>query len=124
MSSQSSIVAKNTKNGGVATDIDIGVNSVIVSGSYNLIPVRSGVTLPGDTLHDDPLLLPLANNGGPTKTHALDPTSPAIDKGANPSNLVSDQRDTGFLRVFGAHADIGAFESQPFDRIFAADFEP
>jgi len=124
MSSQSSIVAKNTKNGGAATDIDIGVNAIVVSGSYNLIPVRVGVTLPGDTLHDDPLLLPLANNGGSTRTHALDPTSPAIDKGANPTNLISDQRHAGFLRAFGAHADIGAFESQPFDRIFAGDFEP
>jgi hypothetical protein len=56
-----------------------------------------------------PLLGPLANNGGPTPTHALLAGSPALDKGANPDALLSDQRGTG-LRSFGAATDIGAFE--------------
>src|SRR5262249_34056431 len=50
----------------------------------------------------DPLLDPLADNGGPTQTHALRPGSPAIDHGSNPLNLPTDQR--GLFRVFGAGA--------------------
>ncbi|MEO0948265.1 MAG: right-handed parallel beta-helix repeat-containing protein, partial [Cyanobacteria bacterium J06641_5] len=62
------------------------------------------------TGNTDPGLAPLADNGGPTPTIALLPGSPAIDAGSNPSNLTTDQRGTGFSRVIGAAADIGAFE--------------
>jgi hypothetical protein len=56
----------------------------------------------------DPLLGPLANNGGPTQTHALLPGSPAIDA-ANPNSFSStDQR--GVPRPQGAGPDIGAYE--------------
>ena len=51
-----------------------------------------------------------AANGGLTETAALMGGSPAIDAGANPANLISDQRGPGFPRVFGNQADIGAFE--------------
>ncbi len=40
----------------------------------------------------DPNLQPLANNGGPTKTHAIPASSPAFGKGDNPLGLISDQR--------------------------------
>lgn len=53
---------------------------------------------------------PLADNGGPTKTHALLLGSPAMDQGSNPGALDSDQRGSGFARVSGPAADIGAFE--------------
>jgi hypothetical protein len=69
-------------------------------------------SLPLDTLHADPHLRALAYNGGPTRTHALDAASPAIDAGDNPTNLLFDQRGTDFPRVSGAAADIGAFEVQ------------
>jgi hypothetical protein len=83
------------------------------------------VTLPADTLHDDPLLLPLADNGGPTWTMALAVGSPAIDTGANPLDLVTDQRGDGYVRVSGAAADIGAYEMQLVaDAIFANGFDP
>ena len=59
----------------------------------------------------DPLLAPLADNGGPTMTHALLPGSPAIDRGANPLGLLFDQRGGSFPRTIGAATDIGAFES-------------
>ncbi|HSI79054.1 MAG TPA: choice-of-anchor Q domain-containing protein [Solirubrobacterales bacterium] len=52
----------------------------------------------------DPLLLPLADNGGPTLTHALRPRSPAVgaaDRGDHPA---ADQR--GAPRGF----DVGAYE--------------
>jgi hypothetical protein len=63
----------------------------------------------------DPLLGPLADNGGPTWTMALLSGSPAIDAGddtllASPDNFSTDQR--GFARKMGAHVDIGAFEYQ------------
>lgn len=78
------------------------------SGSNNLI---------GGTASN--ILLPtLANNGGPTLTHALLPTSPARDAGAdglaldqNASALTGDQRGAAFTR-FAGNVDIGAIEFQ------------
>jgi parallel beta-helix repeat protein len=60
----------------------------------------------------DPLLLPLANNGGPTMTHALKKGSLAINAGSNPQNLQTDQRGGKFKRQVGLQVDIGAFERQ------------
>jgi hypothetical protein len=67
----------------------------------------------------DAKLGPLANNGGPTLTHALLSNSPALEAG-NPSgvggNPQFDQRGTPFLRIVdfdgvgGARIDIGAVE--------------
>ena len=89
----------------------------------NLI-ASANVSLPGDTLGGDPMLAPLADNGGPTWTHALLTGSPAIDTGNNAAALTTDQRGDGFVRVYGAAADIGAFESQPVaDAIFANGFD-
>jgi hypothetical protein len=71
----------------------------------------------------DPGLLPLASNGGPTQTHALALTSPAIDKGKrNGFGPTKDQRgsprpvDYPFKpnAAGGDGSDIGAFEL--FDR--------
>lgn len=69
----------------------------------------------------DPLLGPLANNGGPTWTHSLRGGSPLIDAGranASPRDQqlafpTNDQRGAGFARSRGAAPDIGAFESAP-----------
>ncbi|MGH7967216.1 MAG: choice-of-anchor Q domain-containing protein, partial [Limisphaerales bacterium] len=63
----------------------------------------------------DPVLGPLADNGGPTSTMALLHGSPALDAGEDallqpPYHLRQDQR--GFPRKSGAHVDIGAFEFQ------------
>jgi hypothetical protein len=68
-------------------------------------------------------IVPLADNGGPTRTIALLPGSPAIDAGANVANganLSSDQRGLPFARNVqvlgtqsdGDYTDIGAFEMQ------------
>jgi hypothetical protein len=62
----------------------------------------------GNLVGVDPLLGPLANNGGPTRTHRLLAGSPAINTGANPDALTTDQR--GFQRVRGTAIDIGAVE--------------
>jgi len=76
-----------------------GINGNIVGTSANPI---------------DPELGPLANNGGPTKTHALLAGSIAIDRGDNAGASATDQR--GFARKKdgngdgSAIVDIGAFE--------------
>ena len=59
----------------------------------------------------DPLLGPLAYNGGTTRTHALLAGSPAINAGSNPLALTTDQRGAGFPRVVGGATDMGAYES-------------
>ncbi|WPJ97507.1 choice-of-anchor Q domain-containing protein [Coraliomargarita algicola] len=48
----------------------------------------------------------LADNGGPTFTHALGSSSDAIDAGM--TDLTTDQR--GFFRLAGLADDIGAYE--------------
>src|SRR5262249_31009914 len=55
-----------------------------------------------------PLLSPLADNGGPTETMAVNAGSFAIDNGATGDSIpTTDQRGYG---VSGATRDIGAFE--------------
>jgi CSLREA domain-containing protein len=54
----------------------------------------------------DPALLPLADNGGPTPTHGLSSTSPALDRGVG--CLDTDQR--GVPRAIGAPCDVGAYQ--------------
>jgi hypothetical protein len=56
----------------------------------------------------DPLLGPLQNNGSRTETHALEPTSPAIDKAVSSTCPAIDQR--GVTRPQNAGCDIGAYE--------------
>jgi len=61
---------------------------------------------------------PLADNGGPTQTHALLPGSVAIDAGPAAADLPTfdgseyDQRGTGYARVVNGKVDVGAFEVQ------------
>ncbi len=63
---------------------------------------------PGSMNNTDPVLGPLTNNGGPTRTMALRAGSPAIDAGDSSAAPLSDQR--GFPRPAGSAADIGACE--------------
>jgi CSLREA domain-containing protein len=65
-----------------------------------------GLDEPTD-INADPRLGDLANNGGPTNTHALRRGSPAIDTGGDPFPP-TDQR--GITRPQGAANDIGAYE--------------
>jgi hypothetical protein len=60
----------------------------------------------------NPVIAPLANNGGPTFTVALRAGSPALDAGDDTlmsSGVTTDQR--GLSRKSGAHVDIGAYET-------------
>lgn len=117
-----SIISRNGTDGEWPADLFVGAT---INGSRNLIGDAGRTALPADTLRSDPLLLPLADNGGPTRTHALDPASPAIDAGSNAKNLNFDQRGIGFKRASGAAPDIGAFEvQQPVpEAVFADGFD-
>ena len=100
------------KNTIVANSPSGGNCSVTVTnGGYNLDSDGScGFGTTNNSLSGvDPKLGDLADNGGPTKTHALLAGSPAIDKG-NSFGATTDQR--GVARPQGAASDIGAFESQ------------
>ncbi|MGA9423333.1 MAG: right-handed parallel beta-helix repeat-containing protein [Rhodanobacteraceae bacterium] len=111
---QSNIVSGNIAiGGGGASDLE-STAPAEVSGANNLIGASAeSLTLPADTLRGDPQLMALAANGGPTRTHALRPQSPAIDAGNNAFASAFDQRGPGFPRVSGAAPDIGAFERSP-----------
>ena len=60
----------------------------------------------------DPNLGPLADNGGPTETHALLPGSPAINTAHTQGAPAVDQRGVPRPQPRGGAADIGAFELQ------------
>ncbi len=66
----------------------------------------------GDQIGVDPLLEPLASNGGPTETDALLPGSPAIGKAIGATCPTTDQR--GVARSASA-CDVGAFQTVPAD---------
>ena len=94
----------------------LNIAGTVTSLGYNLSSDNGGgvLTGPGDQINTEPLLGPLANNGGPTFTHALLSGSPAIDTGdpnfAPPPFF--DQRGPGFDRVVNGRIDIGSFEVQ------------
>ncbi len=108
---QDVILANNIDYSGEAPDC----GGALLSNGYNLIKTLTGCAvtlLPSDLFGIDPLLGPLANNGGATLTHALLAGSPAIDAGnctdpdGNP--VLFDQR--GFPRPQGVTCDMGAYE--------------
>jgi CSLREA domain-containing protein len=86
--------------------------ATVFSEDYNLIRDTNSCTITGTTTHNvygvDARLGPLADNGGPTWTHALLPGSPAIDRAGNAGCAPFDQR--GVLRPQGVMCDMGAFE--------------
>ena len=124
---ENSIVAGNTAVNG-DTDITL-FNGGSVTANYSIIEQDNlfiGGT--GNIIGVAPNLGPLADNGGPTQTHALLPGSPAIDAG-NPDVAfdadVFDQRGTPFVRVAdggsGLRVDIGALELQDGDGVLLGD---
>lgn len=87
---------------GAPTIVDQGHNLV---GTHTDCGFVDGVN--GDVVGKLARLDPLADNGGPTETHALKIDSPALEAGD--TQLGTDQR--GVARPIGASDDIGAFES-------------
>lgn len=122
------IVAGNTRSGSIGSDL----TGSSTAARYSLIGVNTGSTITDNGGNQvgtagsliNPLLAPLAENGGPTLTHALLAGSSAIDAG-DPTAAAGvgvlplyDQRDAVFARVAdgdvagGARIDIGAYERQ------------
>ena len=107
--------------GGSASGGDVNCDGKIASdGGHNLestTPSQCGLSADaGDVIGSDPLLGPLASNGGLTQTRALGAGSPAIgaggqctdpDSGGQP--LKTDQRGEPRANP----CDIGAFEGRP-----------
>jgi len=119
----STIVAKNDAANG-EEDIAPGPvgNSLTIAGTSNIVmSAASGVSLPANTATGDPGLLPLGDNGGPSATHALSPTSIARDAGANPDGAQCDQRGFPYPRIYGAAPDMGAYEAVPNGEVLFAD---
>jgi beta-glucanase (GH16 family) len=82
------------------------------SGGHNIASDDTcNPTAPGDQANTDPLLGPLADNGGPTLTHALLAGSPAIDAADDAVCPATDQR--GVARPQGAACDAGSYEFEP-----------
>ena len=107
---ESSILAGNQRTLGTPA-YDLAYGST-VTGSHNMIShLGELVSAPADTIViADPRVAPLADNGGPTRTHMLLSDSPALDRGSNVLGRQYDQRGLGFPRVKGVAADIGSIE--------------
>ncbi len=130
----------NTRGGGLALNSSAGLtvqmrNSLLadnaagegsdcdgplVSDGHNLLGEIAGCSLNAkttDILGAAPQLGPLSDNDGPTRTHALMQSSPAVDAGSltdcsdeNGAPLETDQRN--LPREAGEFCDIGAYERQ------------
>ncbi|MEM7315839.1 MAG: choice-of-anchor Q domain-containing protein, partial [Planctomycetota bacterium] len=109
----STIVSGNDANG-----LPNNLHGYFIANGDNLLgdgDVPSGSNITGV---NDPMLGPLADNGGPTLTHAPLPGSPVIDAG-NPAFVPGvfstpefDQRGAPYVRLTGTAVDIGAVELQ------------
>jgi hypothetical protein len=108
------IVANNVGKGGECVLIDPdAITELIGTNTYNWVEDGSC----GAACTGDPMLGPLADNGGSTETHALLPGSPAVDVvPADYCTLVFDQRGQrrpASVSSAPALCDVGAFEYQP-----------
>ena len=104
VSMRNTIIANNTAN----TRANC---SVLVSSSAYFGTNISNDNTCGFGIVADPIIGPLANNGGPTRTHALLLGSPGIDAGTACTET-SDQRHVA--RPQGSSCDVGAFEFNAF----------
>ena len=118
---ESSIIANNTNRYGGST-YELVLDSGTLLGTDNLV-VSSNVALPPGTLSVDPMLGPLRNNGGLTRTRMPMTGSPVVDMGNNVQGTAADQRGSGYPRMIGATPDIGAVEFLSDDDIFWDGFD-
>jgi hypothetical protein len=83
--------------------------------SYSLIGKRGDLVYPGEgNINTDPLLKPLAYNGGSTMTHAIPRNSPAYaipkEAGSGQWNGGPDTDQRGVRRAPGGFRAMGAYE--------------
>jgi beta-glucanase (GH16 family) len=85
-----------------------GTAANVVSGGNNLVQDGSCSPVASDLIVGNARLGPLADNGGPTWTHALLAGSPALDAANDAACPATDQR--GVTRPQGPRCDIGSVE--------------
>jgi uncharacterized repeat protein (TIGR01451 family) len=96
----------------VAHNGDENCNGWLDSNGHNLDSDDTcSLIAAGDQRNTDPLIGPLADNGGDTLTHALLPGSPAIDTGVCLAGITTDQRGEPRPNPVSSFCDIGAYES-------------
>lgn len=116
------VTALNSIVAGQGLGSDCDMNGTSDSDGHNLESGVSCIFLSvGDLQNTDPLLLPLADNGGPTHTHALPVSSPAIDAGP-PAGCTWDLDDDGVLEPLGdqrgiASIDMPGVGNEPPDQV-------
>jgi CSLREA domain-containing protein len=103
------------RGGGISEESDEG--SIVVRNSIvaqNQAPTGSNVfgsvAANSTLIGGNPRIGPLADNGGPTRTHALLANSPAIDAASTADCLPTDQR--GVSRPQGPGCDMGSYERE------------
>ena len=121
------VVVTHVKNaivsGGQADSGYENCREPFTSNGHNIDSLNQcGFTALGDEINTNPLLMPLAFNGGPVPTRALLPGSPAINKGDNVGCPSTDAR--GAPRPAFGICDIGAFEVQPAPVITGLKIKP
>ncbi|HTL35745.1 MAG TPA: right-handed parallel beta-helix repeat-containing protein [Kofleriaceae bacterium] len=113
VSARGSIIARNTDvgAGGVLANCHLAGSLAGTSLGGNLTDEADfcGTMVMGDQLSTEPSLLPLADNGGLTRTRAPRPGSPVIDRGGQVCPAL-DAR--GLPRPVGTACDAGAVEQQ------------
>lgn len=119
------------QNGGTSASTlnlsDSLLHATPVAGAINGTSLRNQFAVDAQL---EPLTIELGTGFVPL--HPIPLSSPAIDAGANPAGLATDQRGAGFARAvdaepchrpLAARADVGAFEYRG-DAIFCYGFEP
>ncbi len=123
-----SLDLRNTILANSVSGVDCYNEGTVTNGANNLIEVNGSEAfacgIPVSTA--DPLLGPLADNGGLTGTMSFLSGSPAINAGNDVNCPNTDQR--GVPRPHGVHCDIGAYEYQDtispvVNSITRADFD-
>jgi len=127
------IMRDNRDATGTAADLTIAKNMVALHNGINMIETVVGTDWNNESnpvRWKCPLLAPLRDNGGPTPTMALSKFSPALDLMSALPGIVNDQRGAPYVRASappddtdGYVVDIGAYEYQHDDMIFATTFE-
>lgn len=111
---RSTIVARNTNNNFPSNSGTFNLNNYNLSDNWNVLT-------PGATdITDNPMLGALADNGGPTDTHALLINSAAIDKGKAFGLTVDGRGQSRTVDLSttnatgGGGTDIGAYEAATY----------
>ena len=120
---RNTIVAGSIQGGGCDGAVKSeGGNIDMGAVCFDYVPQSSDIVPVGDRMNGDPQLDALADNGGPTLTHALREGSVGIDGGVNTVTTILGTMDTcpdvdqrNLPRPVNERCDVGAYEHQgPF----------